>query len=274
MKTLVKISFALLILILSASVSFSQTDTTNRSTSESYDRDRDVDIDRDRDRDVNIENDRDRDMNRDRDNNRDRNMDREREFGADNDMTKNDDRDEHFLMKDMHKMMDDMEDVDLTGNFDVDFGKIMIEHHEGGIDMARSISNKGENEELKKMAEAIIDKNEGDIAILKDLVDASDKKTDNANDNKMKDANTSHHMSLLKNSMKENMKEMHDMEMSGNVDNDFAMMMAAHHAHAVEMARMELEYGTSADMKAMAKKIIDSQQKEIGKLKDWSERQK
>lgn len=263
-----------MILLLSVSVSYSQTDTTNRSTSESYDRDRNVDIDRERDGDVNvkIEKDRDKDIDRDRDNNRDRKLDREREFGADNDMTKNDDHDEHFLLKDMHEMMDDMEDVELTGNFDVDFAKIMIEHHEGGIDMARSVSNKGENEELKKMAEAMIDKNQGDIAILKDFIDNTDKKMDK--NVKMNDANTNHHISILKNSMKENMKDMHEMDMSGNMDKDFAMMMAAHHAHAVEMARMELEHGTSADMKTMAKKIIDTQQKEIGKLKDWSERQK
>jgi uncharacterized protein (DUF305 family) len=275
MKTLVRITFALMIFLMAASVSYSQNDTTNRWNSEASDRNKDVDaeIDADRDKpgkDVDIEIDRNNknkdieaDVNRDRDNDRDRNADsRIKSIGSDNDMTKNEDSDEHILLKDMHKMMEDMDDLELTGDFDLDFAKMMIEHHEGGIDMARTLNNKGENEELKKMAEATIDKNQGDIGILKDFID------------EYKESGKKHDISILQNSMQKNMNEMHHMDLNGNMDQDFAKMMSAHHAHAIDMAKMELEHGMSPLMKDMAKKIIDTHQKEIGKLKDWSSRQK
>ena len=62
---------------------------------------------------------------------------------------------------------------------------------------------------------------------------------------------------------------MHDMPMSGDPDKDFAMMMKMHHQKGVEMAEMELQHGKSAEMKAMAKKIIEAQKKEIAQLDKW-----
>jgi len=67
-------------------------------------------------------------------------------------------------------------------------------------------------------------------------------------------------------SMDKMMKEMHDMEMSGNVDHDFAMMMKSHHQAAIDMAQAELSSGTDETMKQMAQKIIKAQQSEINEL--------
>lgn len=262
MKTLIRIAFSFIFLIMAASVSYSQNDTTKRSSSEAYDREKDVDVEVDADRnkpgkDVDIE------VDADRDKDRDRNADsRIKEIGADNDMTKNEDSDEHTFLKDMHKMMDDVNDLEFTGDFDLDFAKVMIEHHEGAIDMARTENNKGENEELKKMAEASIDKSQGDIGILKDFV------------KDYKESGKKHDIAILRNSMQKNMNAMHLVELSGNWDHDYAKMMIAHHEHAIELAKMELEHGVSPTLKDMAKLIIDNNQKEIGKLKDWSKRQK
>lgn len=46
----------------------------------------------------------------------------------------------------------------------------------------------------------------------------------------------------------------------------FCDMMAAHHRHAIEMANVELEHGTDAELRAMAQDIIDMQTKEIAEL--------
>lgn len=252
MKTLVRITFVLMIFLMAASVSYSQNDTTKRSNSEAFDRNKDVDVEIDADRDKTGK---DVDIEMDADS-------RIKSLGSDNDMTKNEDSDEHTLLKDMHEMMENMDDLELTGDFDLDYAKMMIEHHEGGIDMARTLSNKGENEELKKMAEATIDMNQGDIGILKDFID------------EYNESGKKHDISILQNTMQKNMNAMHHMDLNGNMDQDFAKMMSAHHEHAIELAKMELEHGISPTMKDMAKKVIDTHQKEIGKLKDWSSRQK
>ncbi|MFS2008750.1 DUF305 domain-containing protein [Azospirillum sp. CT11-132] len=57
--------------------------------------------------------------------------------------------------------------------------------------------------------------------------------------------------------------------MTGNADQDFARMMAAHHQGAIDMARVELQYGKDPDLKAMAQKMVDDQTKEVQQLQDW-----
>ena len=58
----------------------------------------------------------------------------------------------------------------------------------------------------------------------------------------------------------------HNMPMSGDPDKDFAMMMKMHHQQGLEMSEKQLQQGKSAEMKAMARKIIDAQKKEIAQL--------
>lgn len=75
-------------------------------------------------------------------------------------------------------------------------------------------------------------------------------------------------------SMIKGMGGMQKMQMSGETDKDFAMMMKMHHQQGVEMAQMELAKGKSAEMKAMAKSIIAAQNQEIVKFDQWLARQK
>lgn len=63
--------------------------------------------------------------------------------------------------------------------------------------------------------------------------------------------------------------QMDSMKMSGNVDEDFAMMMRTHHQGAIDMAKTELASGKDPELKKMAQKMIDDQTKEISKLDKW-----
>jgi uncharacterized protein (DUF305 family) len=57
--------------------------------------------------------------------------------------------------------------------------------------------------------------------------------------------------------------------MTGDPDVDFARMMIPHHQGAVEMARAELEHGKDPQLRQMAQKIIEDQEREIATLKEW-----
>ena len=78
----------------------------------------------------------------------------------------------------------------------------------------------------------------------------------------------------MKQSMMSGMDGMQKMQMSGDTDKDFATMMKMHHQQAVEMAQMELAHGKSPEMKAMSKKIIAAQKKEIAEFDRWLAKQK
>jgi len=83
-----------------------------------------------------------------------------------------------------------------------------------------------------------------------------------------------HGSEQMKKSMMSGMDGMRQMPMSGDSDKDFAMMMKMHHQQALDMAQVELEHGKSAEMKAMARKIIAAQKKEIAQFDKWLAKQK
>jgi uncharacterized protein (DUF305 family) len=69
--------------------------------------------------------------------------------------------------------------------------------------------------------------------------------------------------------MMNGMQGMQSMKPTGDTDKDFATMMKMHHQQAVDMAKVELQHGKSAELKAMSRKIIKEQQKEIAQLDKW-----
>jgi uncharacterized protein (DUF305 family) len=57
--------------------------------------------------------------------------------------------------------------------------------------------------------------------------------------------------------------------MTGDPDIDFARMMIPHHQGAIDMARLQLEHGKNPQLRQMAQKIIEDQEREIATLKEW-----
>ncbi len=78
----------------------------------------------------------------------------------------------------------------------------------------------------------------------------------------------------MKQAMMMGMDGMQKMPMSGDTDKDFAMMMKMHHQQALDMAEMQLKHGKSHEMKAMAKRIIAAQKKEIAEFDRWMAKHK
>jgi uncharacterized protein (DUF305 family) len=69
-------------------------------------------------------------------------------------------------------------------------------------------------------------------------------------------------------SMQTMMKEM-NAKPTGDADKDFVTMMLPHHQGAVDMAKVELQYGKDPMLRDLATSIIAAQEKEISMMKGW-----
>lgn len=149
-------------------------------------------------------------------------------------------------------MMRPMQNMSMSGNVDKDFATMMADHHQQAIDMAKLEVEHGVNDELKSMAQSMIDQQTQEREKLLSIA-ASETKTSSSSE-----ASNQMHEIM--------MRPMQDMTMSGDIDKDFATQMAAHHESAIKMSQIEVKSGSNAELKAMAQKMIDDQTKERTRL--------
>ncbi|MCY1023995.1 DUF305 domain-containing protein [Pyxidicoccus sp. MSG2] len=73
----------------------------------------------------------------------------------------------------------------------------------------------------------------------------------------------------LRQTMLRGTREMQTMQMSGDVDYDFITVMRKHHQDAIALAEMELELGTDPQARELARRIRDSQKKDLADFRRW-----
>lgn len=160
------------------------------------------------------------------------------------------------------KMMQQMNANQPIGNTDHDFSHLMIAHHQGAIDMSEIELRDGKDATLKAMAQKIITGQKQEQA---DFEKAATRLDGSAKNYPPKDPNDKFQAGLnagLKIMMQ-------PMTPTGNVDRDYALMMATHHQTAVLMSKAEVAHGKDAQVKKMAQMGIDEQTKEIQQFNDW-----
>lgn len=127
----------------------------------------------------------------------------------------------------------------------------MIPHHEGAIDMAELAQERGESPFVKELADDIVASQREEIATMRREDEALEK------------------AGIERGSlgMPEHMKGMdHDaseLKDAKDFDRAFIEMMIPHHQGAVEMVKVELAKGEDPELRKLAQKISDAQQREI-----------
>jgi uncharacterized protein (DUF305 family) len=170
---------------------------------------------------------------------------------------------DHDMMASMNMSMQKMESMEMTGEFDLDFAKMMIIHHQSAIDMSEMEIANGKNDEMKLMAQKMITVQKEEISQFQNII----------NNYKAKSGQDAHHGDGNHKELGESMKAMNakmkNMVMTGDTDKDFVMMMIPHHEGAIVMAEAEINHGAHKELKQIAGKIITDQKKEIDALKAW-----
>lgn len=168
------------------------------------------------------------------------------------------DHDKNQMMALKHQMMDKMMSMQMAKDADNDFAMMMQTHHEGAIDMANLELKNGKDEQLRAMAQTIIETQQAEITQLDAFLQTH---SPHLNDPEFDQ--------MLMMGMEKSSKESDLQIINGNTDHDFATLMIPHHQSAIENSRLVLLHGHEESMKQMAIKIIDEQEKEISELQDW-----
>lgn len=163
-------------------------------------------------------------------------------------------------MQSMNTMHNAMMAAATKARADVAFVEGMIPHHQGAIQMAQIELKYGKDAAMRKLAQDIIDAQQTEIEFMQNwLTTATDKDATNAN---------SEHAKAYLADM-----SMHDAMMAGvhheDADIAFAQGMIPHHQGAIQMAKIQLQYGQDDQIKNLAQGIIDAQDPEIMRMKEW-----
>lgn len=145
---------------------------------------------------------------------------------------------------------------------DTAFAQGMLGHHVGAVDMAEIELKYGTDEEMRTLAQAIIDAQKAEIEQMQSwLAKNPDAAEPTADTKAMQQAYAS------------GMDAMHGEMMLGIADPvpdmAFARGMLPHHVGAVDMAEVQLKYGKNPEMRKLAQEIIDAQQAEIEQMRTW-----
>ena len=180
--------------------------------------------------------------------------------------TATDDEQMTDMLKDYNRAMSKMHDEMMIGmgynNPDTAFAKSMLGHHRGALDMAKLELKYGTDTAMQQFAQTVIEEQQAEIDILKKWLASHP-------DTVKPDPNTE----AMQQAFADNMQAMHSEMMVGVTDPvpdmAFARGMLPHHIGAVDMAKLQLQYGDDEEMRQLAQQIIDNQLTEIQQLQNW-----
>ena len=142
---------------------------------------------------------------------------------------------------------------------DLAFVSEMVPHHESAVEMARIAQKRGQRDEIKELAGAIVESQNAEIQTMTGL------------------ARQFEEAGVEKGELDVPMDQMGmDMDMDAGMletaepfDREFIDMMIPHHQGAIRMARAELDRGADGEAKKLAEEIIAAQAKEIEEMNTW-----
>jgi uncharacterized protein (DUF305 family) len=155
----------------------------------------------------------------------------------------------------MVETMTQLSNYQMTGDPDHDFASIMLIHNRGSLEMLDALADSS-GRELPGIAKNIEQRVNEEIKELEKF--SAEANGHSPNTEFVMD------MKTFLGKAKEDIKR-HSF-LTGEMSQDFANMMTADHEQAIEILNMEMKYGKNAELKKIAQKMLESNEKELSEL--------
>ncbi|MDE6886214.1 MAG: DUF305 domain-containing protein [Helicobacteraceae bacterium] len=155
-----------------------------------------------------------------------------------------------------------MQGTSMSCNINNDFLSDMIPHHQGAINSSKLYLQVGKDKDLKKIANDIIKSQEQEIEYFNELLEIiSQEEKINC-----EDLSYQNYQMQVKEDMDKMMSTMHAVQISDNIDLDFAKAMIAHHQGAIDSSKSILKFTQNPQIQEIANNIIKTQEQEIAAM--------
>jgi uncharacterized protein (DUF305 family) len=187
--------------------------------------------------------------------------------------------------QDTHHSATPMPGMQMSQEFDLIFIDMMIPHHEGAIAMAEVALTEGEHQEIRDLAKAIVESQQGEIDQLQAWRDAwYPDAPEMPMDQMTQYMDGMMQMPAMMGTPSTGMMGMPSMQghmgdpaadaealrnATGPFDQAFIEEMIPHHQSAVAMAEIALRNAVHPEIATLAQEIIDAQQREITEMQSW-----
>ena len=168
----------------------------------------------------------------------------------------------------IHQMMNDMNQLPITGNTERDFALLLKSNLSGAVDLAQAELKRGKDDGLKQMAKSISDTGKVEIATLENLVDSLKNGPLAVKFGKGKGNKDSGFSTVIK-THKAMMWDMSKMDTNMVADKQFVATIIQHIQSTVYLTEGFLKYGKDARLIGISKRIISQKTKQLDELKEW-----
>jgi uncharacterized protein (DUF305 family) len=152
----------------------------------------------------------------------------------------------------------DLKEMKMSGDINMDYADMLIRMNEAAVEIAEIQVKNGKTEEMRSMANKMVENHNKDISKLKNWKDNYKAKTGGAGNS-----------SSLSQSVKNLETKVNASKLSNNVDTDFAELMKLNHLGAIELGQQYMKEGSDKDLKDFTKSMTESGSKEVKELDAW-----
>ncbi|MDJ1481703.1 DUF305 domain-containing protein [Cytophagaceae bacterium YF14B1] len=177
-------------------------------------------------------------------------------------------KDEIMVADAIVEMRENMQQITLNNHADKDFAGLMKELHQGAIDMAQIEIELGKNNVLKAKARQIVATMEEQMSRLTahtQKIEKQSKQQDN------KQFTTNKFSQMVSKTFTKMDQQISEDELTGDVDQEFVVLMKTLYQGAIDIAQAEVEHGRDMATKQIAKNTVEAFQDEVNQFQSLLE---